>query len=180
MFFWWICGGESGLPILFLCHLKTAPPPPCFFHSGFKKWNEHFSWHYDGAKQAFLTINWCHLLVINPAEIQDKSHISKKVSRECEDIWTEEKAAEGTKDPKKFLVLFSFNKPVVEQPKDLGCDHTRMFLMDCCGETWWTAGILWLMVLSGQLQNHLHGEPMAGVCSGGISCQMGALWWRLL
>ena len=24
MFFWWICGGESGLPILFLCRLKTA------------------------------------------------------------------------------------------------------------------------------------------------------------
>ena len=24
MFFWWICGGESGLPILFLCHLRTA------------------------------------------------------------------------------------------------------------------------------------------------------------
>ena len=25
MFFWWICRGESGLPILFLCHLRTAP-----------------------------------------------------------------------------------------------------------------------------------------------------------
>ena len=25
MFFWWICGGESGLPILFLCHLRPAP-----------------------------------------------------------------------------------------------------------------------------------------------------------
>ena len=25
MFFWWICGRESGLPILFLCHLRTAP-----------------------------------------------------------------------------------------------------------------------------------------------------------
>ena len=25
MFFWWICGGESGLPILFLHHLRTAP-----------------------------------------------------------------------------------------------------------------------------------------------------------
>ena len=23
--FWWICGGERGLPILFLCHLGTAP-----------------------------------------------------------------------------------------------------------------------------------------------------------
>ena len=112
MFFWWICGGESGLPILFLCHLKTAPLP-CFFHSGFKKWNEHFSWHYNGAKQAFSSINWCHLLVINPAEIQNESQISKRVSRECEDIWTEEKAAEGTKDPKGFLEPLSFNKPVV-------------------------------------------------------------------
>ena len=25
MIFWWICGGESGLPGLFLCHLRTAP-----------------------------------------------------------------------------------------------------------------------------------------------------------
>ena len=24
MIFWWICGGESGLPVLFLCHLRTA------------------------------------------------------------------------------------------------------------------------------------------------------------
>ena len=24
MVFWWICGGESGLPILFLCHLGTT------------------------------------------------------------------------------------------------------------------------------------------------------------
>ena len=24
MFFWWICGGESGLPILFLCHIRTT------------------------------------------------------------------------------------------------------------------------------------------------------------
>ena len=25
MIFWWICGGESCLPILFLCHLRTDP-----------------------------------------------------------------------------------------------------------------------------------------------------------
>ena len=25
MIFWWICGGESRFPILFLCHLETAP-----------------------------------------------------------------------------------------------------------------------------------------------------------
>ena len=25
MIFWWICGRESGFPILFLCHLETAP-----------------------------------------------------------------------------------------------------------------------------------------------------------
>ena len=27
MIFWWICGGGSGLPVLFLCHLKTAYSP---------------------------------------------------------------------------------------------------------------------------------------------------------
>ena len=26
MFFWWICGGESGLPFLYLCQLRTASP----------------------------------------------------------------------------------------------------------------------------------------------------------
>ena len=31
MFFGWICRGESGLPILFLCHLRTTAPPPQFF-----------------------------------------------------------------------------------------------------------------------------------------------------
>ena len=25
MFFWWICGGESGLPVLFLRHLSSSP-----------------------------------------------------------------------------------------------------------------------------------------------------------
>ena len=25
MIFWWVCGGESGLPIVFLHHLRTAP-----------------------------------------------------------------------------------------------------------------------------------------------------------
>ena len=25
MFFWWICGGESGLSVLFFCHLRTTP-----------------------------------------------------------------------------------------------------------------------------------------------------------
>ena len=25
MIFWWICGGESDLPVLFLCHLRATP-----------------------------------------------------------------------------------------------------------------------------------------------------------
>ena len=33
MFFWWICGGESGLPILFLCHVRTTPWLPHFCKS---------------------------------------------------------------------------------------------------------------------------------------------------
>ena len=31
MIFWWICGEESGLPILFLCHLGTAHSLSCSF-----------------------------------------------------------------------------------------------------------------------------------------------------
>ena len=30
MFFWWICGGESGLPVLFLRHLRTVPRTDAF------------------------------------------------------------------------------------------------------------------------------------------------------
>ena len=31
MFFWWICGGESGVPILFLRHLRTASSRQSWF-----------------------------------------------------------------------------------------------------------------------------------------------------
>jgi len=31
MFFQWTCEGESGLPVLFLCHLRTTPPPHIIF-----------------------------------------------------------------------------------------------------------------------------------------------------
>ena len=31
MIFWWICWGESGLPILFLRHLGSSPPFCCLF-----------------------------------------------------------------------------------------------------------------------------------------------------
>ena len=36
MFFWWISGGENGLPILFLHHLRTAPPTHIFWMLSFK------------------------------------------------------------------------------------------------------------------------------------------------
>ena len=32
MIFWWICGGESGLPILFLLHLGSVPSFTCLFN----------------------------------------------------------------------------------------------------------------------------------------------------
>lgn len=83
------------------------------------------------------------------------------------------------KDPKRFLVPFSFNKPVAEQPKDLGCDHTRMFLWNSC-RTGLAAGTVRLTELGQQLQHQLLRETRAGVCSGGTSCPMEALWWRLL
>ena len=35
MFFWWICGGESGLPVLFLCYLRTAPYQPPLMGVGY-------------------------------------------------------------------------------------------------------------------------------------------------
>ena len=38
MFFWWICGGESGLPVLFLCHLRTASSVSSRIHLILLKW----------------------------------------------------------------------------------------------------------------------------------------------
>ena len=35
MFFWWICGGESGLPVLFLCHFRTSLPSLNYFYGAF-------------------------------------------------------------------------------------------------------------------------------------------------
>ena len=35
MIFWWICGGESGSPVLFLCHLRTASMTPHFIRMFF-------------------------------------------------------------------------------------------------------------------------------------------------
>ena len=32
IFFWWICGGES-VPVLFLCHLRTAHPKCAFWYT---------------------------------------------------------------------------------------------------------------------------------------------------
>ena len=32
MLFWWICGGESSLSVLLLCHLRTPPPGIYFRH----------------------------------------------------------------------------------------------------------------------------------------------------
>ena len=46
MIFWWICGGESGLPVLFLCHLRTAPENlikniyMCYLSSHIKCYND--------------------------------------------------------------------------------------------------------------------------------------------
>ena len=38
MFFWWICGGESGLPVLFLHHLRTTSPFPSILLHWFLKY----------------------------------------------------------------------------------------------------------------------------------------------
>ena len=39
MFFWWICGGESSLPVLFLHHLRTAFAFNLSQHQGLFKWS---------------------------------------------------------------------------------------------------------------------------------------------
>ena len=38
MFFWCICWGESGLPVLFLCHLRTASSVSSRIHLILLKW----------------------------------------------------------------------------------------------------------------------------------------------
>ena len=45
-FFWWICGGESGIPILFLHHLRTAPRKLTFSsHVAGHCWVFQICWH---------------------------------------------------------------------------------------------------------------------------------------
>lgn len=111
------------------------------------------------------------LLTPNPVEIQDLSLSYGPFFKESADesIWTEYMNRvecwwrHRVKDPKKFLVPFSFNKPVVEQPKDLGCDHTRMFLWNSCRRTGLAAGIVRLTELSQQLQHQLRRDYGWGV-----------------
>ena len=40
MFFWWICGGENGLPILFLCHLRTPHNRSYLSNHNCSMWHE--------------------------------------------------------------------------------------------------------------------------------------------
>ena len=55
MFFWWICGGESGLPVLFLHHLRTTSRLGYFesleisneFCDGFFCLWKHHHWDFD-------------------------------------------------------------------------------------------------------------------------------------
>ena len=44
MFFWWICGGESGLPVLFLCHLRTASGNSIFLRDSSVHWSREVRW----------------------------------------------------------------------------------------------------------------------------------------
>ena len=37
MFFWWICRGESGLPVLFLHHVRTTPSSDRFSKGEYRK-----------------------------------------------------------------------------------------------------------------------------------------------
>ena len=44
MFFWGICEGESGRPVLFLHHLRTAPPNWCFWTVVLKTLESPLDW----------------------------------------------------------------------------------------------------------------------------------------
>ena len=55
MLFWWIFGGESGLPVLFLCHLRTSPLCYSFFiHSSV---DGHLSYFHVLVIVSYATVN---------------------------------------------------------------------------------------------------------------------------
>ena len=62
VFFWWIFGGESGLPVLFLCHLRTAPLPLVFSCVWFSAMSDSLQPH--GLQHSLILCPWDFLGMI--------------------------------------------------------------------------------------------------------------------
>ena len=72
MFFWWICGGESGLPILFLCHLSFSMMwfLTLFFYKLYTLYSQvrlicHFSFMYSTV-MILMSIYWTNWWAFSP------------------------------------------------------------------------------------------------------------------
>ena len=93
MLFWWICGGESGLPVLFLCHLRTAPQ--ClilnsFFMCVFCQKERHKQKIKMFTALISLVLMYFHLEDTQVHEIPRSEHCAKKWPLTCvfESLWS--------------------------------------------------------------------------------------------
>ena len=60
MFFWWICGRESDLPVLFFCHLRTTSNFVLFLNSIILLLKERKYWKI----MLGMSCNWCEMSTI--------------------------------------------------------------------------------------------------------------------
>lgn len=129
--------------------------------------------HFRLEQSSFSTISVSYVVDHKPAEIQYdvslKYRLYFREPGERPETWEQNRMLmkARSKESHGCLVPFSFNKPVVQQPRDHGYDHSGMFLWNHCRTCDWQlapAGLLCRV------------RPTAGACSAGISCQMGALW----
>ena len=60
MFFWWICGRESDLPVLFFCHLRTTSKFILFLNSIILLLKERKYWKI----MHVMSCNWCEMSTI--------------------------------------------------------------------------------------------------------------------
>ena len=73
MFFWWICGGESGLPVLFLCHLRVFSNVLALHISWPKYWSFSFSISPSNEYSGLISfrIDWFDLLAFLAVSWED-------------------------------------------------------------------------------------------------------------
>ena len=73
MSFWWICGGESGIPILFLLHLRIAPPCPVLIVASWPA----YRFHRRQVRWSGVPISWINFQFVVIHTVKDFGVVNK-------------------------------------------------------------------------------------------------------